>query len=82
MLILGTEFLKSDATTQFAAQNRIFRDKLAGKQVQILKGYFKGQKARVVQINGEMAILELQTRPEKITIPKTDIMETAGQDSD
>lgn len=48
VLILGTEFLKGDNENgAIASQNRIFRDRLKDKLVMILKGNFKGQRARV-----------------------------------
>lgn len=74
VMILGTEFLKGDpANKAVASLNKILKDKLIGKCVQVIKGYFKGQRGRVTQINGEEAILELSTQSKKISIPKTDI---------
>lgn len=47
----------------------------------MIKGYFKGQRGRVTQINGEEAILELSTRPKKISLPKVDIQELDNEES-
>jgi len=51
-------------------QNRLMRHKLVGKLVVIQKGYFKGQRGRVLNINGLEAIIELITCQKKISVPK------------
>jgi transcription elongation factor SPT5 len=73
--------LRKDENGSLACQNRIVRDKLIGKQVQIVKGMFKGQKGRVTQVNGEEAIVELSTRPKKVAIPKEDLRESVFEES-
>lgn len=60
VMILGTEFLKGDPNNKSVApQNKIFKDKMIGKVILVIKGMFKGQRGRVTQINGEEAIVEL-----------------------
>ena len=81
--ILGNEFLQGDVDNKAVAlQNRIIRDKMVGKQVQITKGVLKGQRGVVVKINGDDAIIELLTKCKKVSIPKENIiqLDTEGDD--
>ena len=72
VLILGTEFLKGDPHNKAVApMNKIIRDKLIDKIVLCIKGAFKGQRGRVTQINGDEAIVELFSKPKKISIEKS-----------
>jgi len=49
-----------------ANANRIAKDKLIDKTVMVISGPFKGQKGRVVHMNGDTARLEMSIRAKQV----------------
>ena len=72
VLILGAEHLKAGSSVQL---NRRFRDSLIGKEVEIIKGQWKGYKGRVCKADDKQAIVELISLSKKIPIDRSLIIE-------
>lgn len=77
VMILGNEFLQQadQASSGYMTQNRITRDKLLNRHVNIVRGTFKGYRGIVSGVHGEEAIVELSSKAKKVTVPKNAISE-------
>ena len=82
VMILGNEFLEGVATDSgVMTQNRIMRDKLLHRRVQIVKGTFKGYRGIVSGVHGEEAIVELASKAKKVSVPKSIVEEIEADGS-
>lgn len=71
VVILGDEHIRAaQGDGAVAAMNRRLRDPLQGKDVEIIKGEWKGYKGRVRQADDRQVTLELSSKCNKITLPK------------
>jgi transcription elongation factor len=82
--LCGSEFLHNASNRVKGAggllnTNRIQRDKLLNKVVLIINGPFKGQKGRVVHVNGDTATLETSIRAKQVHIPKNDLRDISSE---
>lgn len=74
--LCGSEFLQNASNRVKGGlinTNRIQKDKLLNKVVLIINGPFKGQRGRVVHVNGDTATLETSIRAKQVHIPKNDL---------
>lgn len=82
VMILGNEFLEGVATDSgVMTQNRIMRDKLLHRRVQIVKGAFKGYRGIVSGVHGDEAIVELASKAKKVSVPKSIVEEIEADGS-
>lgn len=61
-----------------ANANRIAKDKLIDKTVMVISGPFKGQKGRVVHMNGDTARLEMSIRAKQVFEHRNNLRECSA----
>ena len=80
VVILGDEHIKAaQGSGAVASMNRRLRDPLQGKDVEIIKGEWKGYKGRVRYADDRQVTLELSSKCKQITLPKEFIKQLADK---
>ena len=83
--IQGSEFIQQEPGRHGLATvnlNRIQKDKLLNKSVLIISGPFKGQRGRVIHMNGDRATVEtsLRSKTPQIHLHRTELKEIGEND--
>lgn len=82
--LMGSELLPHQGNQMkgLVNANKIAKDKLYGKTVLIINGKFKGQKGRVVHVNGDICTLETNISAKLIYLSKSDLRDIEEQPID